>query len=943
MRRGETNEFDDVDGHAPLHAYRNLHPDAFNQNFVKEPLQRSETRPDDTPTNYISESSATFSAVPATLGRFGLTQRIFIDVDSLNFEESVEKLILGNRELPAFAEHNRFESLLEDDNTRIIVVAGPTGSGKSTQFPQFAVNAGYEAVKITQPRRAAADNVGDRIELEIYKAAADAPEMPQVAIRTGGKKKGPSDAAITITTEGYLLTAWQTLEQDARDGKKIALILDEAHESSSDFEMLMVLSKKFLRDNPTSDLKIVVMSATLDAEFIADYFTDLPFSKPALIEVEGRMFDVTKHERPNSTVVAEAVSAARAIAKNTSENDPNGIWVFVPGKREIKDVIDEIEARLTPDVARQSVVLPFHAKLTEDEQKAAFAHYPGVKIIVSTNAGETSVTDPDCRYVIDSGLARQMLLDEEQILGLERYHISRDECIQRAGRTGRVCPGTYILTKISPEEEFVPFALRDQSPVPEILRTDIVRHTLRTACFGYDIDLLTEVPHPISQEALDRAKKILQMLGAFDEDYNLTSLGKRMNAFPASAASARMMAEADRYNQTTRAYMSAIVASLEAGKLQYYAPDVDRRWENLTDEDTSDLLAQLDIFIALQGMTEAQMRDYDIDVNNYRRAEEQYRKIAFRADAVVKELLPPTPQEKENLVACILAGSLHSIYINNGGGEFRHLGDQSTRREISNRSLVRSNPRVLVGDGYRAEYWRGGEKRQKHIIENVTATTLANIGRAAIHLSHWKHEEFLLRDNKVMSRRGQHLFGEPLGVFEEAPARASAELREYLLDYALENPGPYQKKLRKIKKDTEALSLRAIGHVEQLTQTRLEALLQRAIPEGLTDVTQIDNNLRLIMEELSIGLDMFVSPERRAEIYKNAPSEMTINGSVLRLTYKKSSGPEIRLKTEPELSAVLNLTQDVLLPDGRPVLFAHQGKTYTLHELQETFSTQYIG
>jgi|GEM_PF-751053 len=939
MRRSQSGDVGVGGGKIPLHAIRNQRLAAFYSQAQKEVAQDIDPLPDDTPTHYVSESSATFTAQPTQLGRIGLTQRIFIDVEAFDFGETAEKIIFGNRNLPAFAEHDRFEALLKDDDTPVIVVAGPTGSGKSTQFPQFAVNAGYDIVKITQPRRAAANNVGDRIESEITKIAEDTVEMPQVAIRTGGEKKGPRDAAITITTEGYLLTSWQRLEADARSVKKVALILDEAHESSSDFEMLMVLSKKLLKDNPDCKLKVVVMSATLDAEFIADYFNDLPYGKPALIEVEGRMFDVTKHERPASNVVHEAVAAARILARNTNEREPNGVWVFVPGKREIKDVSDKIEEelrRLSIDVARQTTVLPFHAKLTKEEQERAFVHLPGVKIVVSTNAGETSVTDPDCKYVIDSGLARQMLLDEEQILGLERYHISRDECTQRAGRTGRVCPGTYILTRIDDEIEFVPFNYRDQSPVPEILRTDIVRHTLRTACFGYDINLLTEVPHPITQEALDRAKKILQIQGAFDENFELTPLGIRMNEFPASASSARMMAEADRYNQTTRAYMSAIVSCLEAGKLPLYAPDVEHRWKNLTEETASDLLAQLDLFIALQDMTEAEMRDHDIDINNYRRAIEQYKKISQRSDAEVDKLLPPTPQEKENLVACILAGSLHSIYVHDGGGEFRHLGDQQTKREISNRSLVRTNPRVLVGDGYRAEYWRGGEKRQKHIIENVTATTLANIGRAAIHLSHWKHEEFVLRDSKVMSRRGQHLFDEPLGVFEEAPARPSVELKQYLLDYALNHPGPNQKKLRKIKKETEELSLRAGGHIEQFTQARLESLIQQAIEDGLIDVGQIDNNLRILMEEQSMSLDMFVSPERRTEIYKNAPSEMAVGGTPLGITYK-ASGPEIRLKNNDELKTVLGLDHDVLLPDGRLVRFVYQGKKYTLHQLQEVY------
>ena len=938
MARGEnTYCIDGTNGRMPLHAFKNQDPTTFlDEQELHDETVGYTPPPDSTPTNYVSESSATFAVTTFGGTDQSLRQRIFIDTSKLKFVETEETIILGNRDLPAFDKHKEFEAIISSEDIRVAVVMGPTGSGKSTQFPQFAVNAGYDAVKITQPRRAAADNVGNRIELEITKATNDSPEQPTVAIRTGGKKEGPSDATITVTTEGYMLAAWQSLEAMANSGKKICVFLDEAHESSSDMEMLMALYKQHLRDNPDSKLKVVIMSATFNAQFYADYFNDVESSNAVLVEVEGRMFNVTKFERPQSNIKTEALKAARALVNRTTKDSPNGIWVFVPGKREIKDTIDEITARLPADIASQVVVLPFHAKLTEAEQQAAFQHYPGVKIIVSTNAGETSITDPDCAYVIDSGLARQMLLDEEQITGLERYHISKDECTQRAGRTGRVCPGTYVLTRLSDDEEYMPFGARDQSPIPEILRTDIVRHVLRTASFGYDIELLTQVPHPISKEVLERAKNILHMLGAFDENHNLTPLGLRMNQFPASASSARMMAEADRYNQNIKNYMSAIIASLEAGKLQYYAPDVERRWEDLTEEDSSDMLAQLDLFIAIQGMTEAQMRDYDIDVNNYRRAIEQYYKLLQRSGADAVDLKPATPAEKEDIINCILAGSVHSIYVACSPTTYRHIGNQAVAREISNRSLVKSHPPIVVGDPYRAEYWRGGERRQKHLIENVTATTLSEIGRVAVHLSTWVHESFVLRGSNVVSRRSQMLFGQSLGLYEESPAQPSKELKRYLIDYALNNPGPNQKKLRKIKKETARLALRAGSHVEQLTQAQLEAYIDLAIGDDMTDVSQIDNNLRILIEELNISLDSYVSPERREEIMQTAPIEMTVNGALLPVAYK-TSGPELRIKNASDLSAVLGVETDIALVDGRTVHIAFEGRRYTLHQLQEAF------
>lgn len=941
MARGRNSYYEDsTAGRSPWRSLKNQSPEVFNEDgeLDTENSFEYDPQPDDTPTNYISESDSAFTVTSFGGADKTFSQRIYIDKSKLDFDQPPERIILGNRDLPAFDKHVEFENIINNDNIRVAVVMGPTGSGKSTQFPQFAVNAGYEVVKITQPRRAAADNVGNRIELEIFNATEDSMEQPTVAIRTGGKKEGPSDANITVTTEGYMLAAWQSLEASAKSGKQICVFLDEAHESSSDMEMLMALYKQHLADNPNSNLKVVIMSATFNAQFYADYFNEIENANATLVEVEGRMFDVVKHERPNSNIKTEALKAARILHKKSDKDSSNGIWVFVPGKKEIKDTIDEITARLPADLANKTVVLPFHAKLTEVEQDAVFKKYPGVKIVVSTNAGETSITDPDCAAVIDSGLARQMLLDEEQVTGLERYHISKDECTQRAGRTGRVCPGTYVLTRLDDDEDFVSFNARNQSPVPEILRTDIVRYVLRTASYGYDIDLLTKVPHGISDGVLERAKNILQMLGAFNEKSELTYLGRRMNEFPASASSARMMAEADRYNQNIKNYMSAIIACLEAGKLQYYAPDVEKRWQELTEEDSSDMLAQLDLFIAIQGMTESEMREYDIDVNNYRRAIEQYYKIVQRSGAEPIKLLPATPAEKEDIISCILSGSVHSIYISATPTTYRHIGKQAIAREISNRSLVRSHPSVLVGDPYRAEYWRGGERREKHLIENVTATTLSDIGRVALHLSEWSHESFVMRDNLVFSRRGQMLFGQPLGLYEESPAKPSPELTKYLIDYALNNPGANQKKLRKIKKETAKLALRAGSHVEQLSQSQLEALIGEAIPQDSADLSQIDNNLRLIIEERGISLDAFVSPERRKEIENNAPLELSVNGNILPIAYK-TNGPELRIKNSKELNCILALDKDIELKDGRTVHIAFEGRRYTLHQLQESFGS----
>lgn len=887
-------------GGRPLNSLRNLTPEYFSE--------------DDNSRRPVSVLSQEVLGVDYHGGSF--------DLELPSPPETTE---LGNETLPVFAYRHELVDAVKKHPFTIVVAE--TGAGKSTQVPQFLLDAGWDTVYLTQPRRAAARNVFERIRDEVGSVRGTYEASNLVSYQTAVERDGPENARIKVVTDGLQLVREL---HDSGIVENDVLIIDEVHEWNTNIEVLVAWAKKIIAEKP--QLRVVVMSATMDADRLANYFSGVCDKTPPIIEIPGRNYNVDISEKPRSTVVEEVLRVTKILQAEQSSGDksPNGILVFEPGKREIQDAIDEIQRRLSPELASVTTILPLHSKQTVAEQQLAFGEYPGVKIVVATDVAQTSLTIPDIKYVIDSGYQRRVELDQEDVQGLVLHSISQADCDQRAGRTGRLSDGFYILTRLNDSVEHIPYIARDKFPTAEILRTDIVRNTLLVA--GVDLNIaLLDLYHPVDLQIIERSQSKLRTLEALDGDNSITSLGKRMNQFPLSVSSARMMVEVGRYPEQTRSYMAAIVAAKEVGGLQYFAYNVDKRWKELTEEKTSDLLAQLDIYIATQEMTDEEMKNYDLDLHNVGRAREQYRKIAKRVDAVQEYLMTPTAEEREDLKRCIYVGLVTSMYKSSGEGTYTRLDNNDTVRQISNRSVVSGAPKFLVGDAYRVEHYTDGERVQKHIIEHITTATLAELGRAAIHLCDWQSEGYIMRAGRFVNIRRLSLFGNDLGIVNEVTAEPSAVLREKIIAHVLENAGPQQNKLRAIKKELEQLAHLAKDPVKQLTHDAIVSLIHEATPDDITDPSIIDNNLRVIMQERDINLDAYADSERRSLIVANAPEEIQIQDVTLRVSYK-SRKPLVKHYDSQEIA---KLNEEIFLSDGRQVYFVHGSKHCSLVELKE--------
>ncbi|MEO8863275.1 MAG: helicase-related protein [Candidatus Saccharimonadales bacterium] len=824
-----------------------------------------------------------------------------------------EYLTLGNPDLPIYPYRRIIVDTIEANPLTIIMAE--TGAGKTTQVPQFLLDAGH-TVSITQPRRAAARNDYIRTYDEIRSVYGQEVAEDSVSYKTAGEREGSENAVINIYTDG--LQKAREFHGNGHKKKREVSILDEVHEWNKNLEMLVAWGKLDPIANP--DRRLVIMSATIDGQDLARYFSDVSDKPIPILVIPGRSYETEKFEKPESSVVEEVTSIVKGIVNEdgTIPEGPNDILVFVPGKQEISDTLRNIRRGL-PDNAMDNIRLyPLHSKTPKSRQQEAMEHYPGnIKIVVATNIAETSLTILGVKHVVDSGHKRNMLIDEEGAGGLRLEAVSQADCMQRAGRTGRVCSGTYVLTKLNNKTPHTSLDKRNKFPVPEILRTELSRDTLTLGTIGIDIAQF-DLYHKPSKDVIDLAKAKLVALGAFDDAGRITQTGYDMDRYPVCTSSARIMAEAERYKESVRSYLSAIVASKEAGGLQDYSDSANKHWKELSNEASSDLLVQLDIFIAAQKMTKQELIDNDVDINNFLRAQEHYVKVAKLAKAPFGELEPPTEGEREDIKRCIYMGFLDSIYRHEGDGLYAHAAKPNyVKRVISNRSSLVGYPPLIVGDPYNIELAKG----ELRTIQNVTTLDPITLGGLTVAQSVWRPDEYINRGGKYVERTKQLLFGVvDIGIVREVAAVASPRLRAEIIQHALDNPGSFQKELRAIKKEVEGFAHRAKSPIKVFTQDDLMNLIHRAAPDDITTSAGIEDGLRAIVLAENISIDTYISREERELIIQNSPDEIVVDGTRLLVKYV-SRKPLV----DSNMAQALALPGDsVYLEDGREVLFVYR-------------------
>ncbi|MGA8851673.1 MAG: ATP-dependent RNA helicase HrpA [Aeromicrobium sp.] len=409
---------------------------------------------------------------------------------------------------------------------QVVVVAGETGSGKTTQLPKIAYQLGHRSIAHTQPRRIAARSVAKRIAEE---CAVELGAEVGYAVRFDDQTSATT--AIRLVTDGLLLAE---LQRDRQLSRYDMIIIDEAHERSLSIDFLLGYLKQLLPRRP--ELKVVITSATIDVERFAEMFG------APVIEVSGRTFPVEIRYRPPAETGAD--DQLDAIAEAVAELPTGGdILVFLSGEREIRDAADHLASKKYP----HTEILPLYGRLAAADQQKIFSNHPGRRIVLATNVAETSLTVPGIRYVIDTGVARISRFSQRlKVQRLPIEPISQASAAQRAGRCGRVADG--ICIRLFSEEDF------DGRPAftdPEIQRTNLASVLLQMA--SLDLGDIKDFPFldPPDSRAVSDGLNLLYELGALDPartgtGHRLTKIGRRMSTLPTDPRLARMLLAADR-------------------------------------------------------------------------------------------------------------------------------------------------------------------------------------------------------------------------------------------------------------------------------------------------------------------------------------------------------------------------------------------------------------
>lgn len=445
---------------------------------------------------------------------------------------------------------------------QVVIVCGETGSGKTTQLPKIALAMGRGRLNApegskgrlighTQPRRIAASSVAKRIAQEL-----ETPLGEVVGYKVRFQDRLSRDASVKLMTDGILLAETQS---DPLLQAYDTIIIDEAHERSLNIDFLLGYLRQLLPRRP--DLKVVVTSATIDAERFAQHFASVRGPAP-VIYVSGRMYPVEQRWQPfeESREFDLNDAIADAVDELWRGNAPGDILVFLPGEREIREAADHLRKHLAHDVlTRNAEVLPLFSRLSQAEQDRVFDSHAGRRIVLATNVAETSLTVPGIRYVIDTGTARVKRYSfRSKVEQLLVEPVSQAAANQRAGRCGRVANG--ICIRLYDEKDF---AGRPRFTDPEILRSSLAGVILRMK--SLHLGVVEEFPFidPPARRAIADGYQLLNELGAVDDDNEITPLGAELARLPLDPRVGRMILEARQRGALQEVLVIASALSLQ--------------------------------------------------------------------------------------------------------------------------------------------------------------------------------------------------------------------------------------------------------------------------------------------------------------------------------------------------------------------------------------------
>jgi len=626
-----------------------------------------------------------------------------------------------------------YQKTIEETIARhpVTILTAETGAGKSTRVPMWLWKKG-QIVHITQPRRIAARS------LSHYVAHLNNCTLgKEVGYQTGFESKQSKTTTLLYVTDGVQMVREIKGRRDYH-----LLILDEVHEWNLNQEVLIGMVHKNLKNGfyRKSGKRVVIMSATLQAERLSDFFNKAP-----VISVPGRGYPVTMHHNDPRFLLPDTAQMV--------EMERN-VLVFQPGKQEIDTFSDDLKRMLEAEKLKAKI-LPLHAELSIQDQAKVFLHYSIPKVIVATDIAQTSLTIDDIDAVVDCGIKKEIRL-VRGIEGLYPVDISAAECRQRAGRAGRVRPGQYFLCADGGIEDRLPF------PEPEIQRLNLETVILRLIKMGIS-PLDFPFFHAPSKPLIFKAIKKLKVLGALSEDEKITEDGSKMAELPVSLRGARLLLEAQKASPHVVDSALKCIAILETKGIV----NKDYSGEKLTNLPyQSDLLNQLVLWQS------ARIYKKILSHKKMALALEIYRELVKRVQLpATKQHLTLKLKDMDLLYRAILSSFADEVYIK-GGDEY--LKENDIRQLDRTSILFNTRPEMLVGLPFdliiQRENRDTGENQQMllPLITFSSELTLEYLERLN-PFSYNKNEQIFVEGGRIKIFREIFFGGRLIKAFHSAP------------------------------------------------------------------------------------------------------------------------------------------------------------------------------
>ncbi|MGW3095959.1 ATP-dependent RNA helicase HrpA [Streptomyces sp. NPDC001102] len=818
-------------------------------------------------------------------------------------------------QLPVSQKKDEIAAAIRDH--QVVIVAGETGSGKTTQIPKICLELGRGVrgmIGHTQPRRIAARTVAERVAEEM-----DTPLGEAVGWKVRFTDQVNQDSTfIKLMTDGILLAEIQTdRELRAYD----TIIIDEAHERSLNIDFLLGYLAQLLPKRP--DLKVVITSATIDPERFSRHFGDAP-----IVEVSGRTYPVEVRYRPlleedSDDADRDQITAITDAVEELMGEGKGDILVFLSGEREIRDTADA----LTKKQYRFTEILPLYARLSHAEQHRVFQQHTGRRIVLATNVAETSLTVPGIKYVIDPGFARiSRYSHRTKVQRLPIEPISQASANQRKGRCGRTSDG--ICIRLYSEDDFL---ARPEFTDAEILRTNLASVILQMTAAGLgDIEKFPFIDPPDHRNIRDGVQ-LLQELGALDAAEKdprkrLTQTGRKLAQLPVDPRLARMVLEADK-NGCVREVM-VIAAALSIQDPRERPADkqaqADQQHARFKDE-TSDFLAYLNLWRYVREQQKERgsssfRRMCKQEYLNFLRIRE-WQDIYSQLRTVAKQMgihLNEDDAPGDRVHVSLLAGLLSHIGMKDvkDGAKNEYLGARNAKFAIFPGSALFKKPPRFVMSAELVETSRLWARVNAKIEPEWVEPLAGHLLKRTYSEPHWEKDQAAVMAYEKVTLYGVPIIAQRKVNYGRIDPEASRELfiRNALVEGDWRTHHKFFADNRKLLSEVEELEHRARRRDIVVDDETLFDFYDARVPEHVVSGAHFDSWWKRKRHEqpeyLDFEREMLIRESAEAVTKADYPDSWRQGGLKFRVTYQFEPGADADGVTVHIPLQVLNQVKD---------------------------------